>query len=809
MINFLNDRMRHLLSSFFIVIMATAWLNAQNGISVPDIEKIYIHTDRTTYTLGESLWYKAYSVYAYNNLLYNKSNILYVELISPDSKIVKQNKTRLEAGMGHGDFHLSDSIGIKAGTYQLRAYTNYSRNFGTDFIFKKEIKIIDVFDKLDTNNNISNKQESIGSNGVENSEYTYKVQFFPEGGSLVNDVESIVAFKAEYTNGMPIEVKGKIYDSDGNLITLFITSHDGMGKFPFKPVKGKNYHAKITDANNVIKEEQLPKALETGYLLGYKKVNGNDFITVKTNQETLSSNLNAPLTLICATRGVSYLEGTQALVKTTLSFQLAKNDFPEGISQITLYDANSRPQSERLIFIEKENDLDIILETDKKTYQPKEKVTLKVLSKTETGNPVPASYSLSCTDTNGDLTHKNYGTNIASYFLMESDIKGAVNNPSYYFDINNPKRFEHLDLLLLTQGWRDFLWKTIPTPKSNIHYSHENDFLIAGHVKQVSGTKPMANNSVTLALINKNGLNLQETVTDSLGRFKFEKLAFYGPTTMVLNSKNEKGKGKGEVLVYPIQKAPMEVDFEKKDEFFPLETTTIKDNIYKKYIMYGVAPENVLDEVEIIAKKKTVPNIYGTPDFSYVMGDDTPSFSDIYQLIRFKVPGVMVDPDSIRFMRYNGPAHIILDGVPIYDISILSSILPDNVDKIDVLKGASAAIFGSDAANGVLAIYTKDPTANSPSQTKYYNINQKIEGFYNARVFYTTNLEEPDFEYDAKIAVRNTLFWDPYMFPNASTGVSEKTYYNSDVTTTVKVSLEGITQTGIPVVLQTNYVIEK
>ena len=135
MINFLNDLAKQLLNSLLIAVLATTLLYAQEKKSIPSIEKIYVHTDRTTYTLGESLWYKVYSVYAYNHILFNESNILYVELISPDSKIIARNKTFLEGGLGHGDFVLSDSEGVKPGIYQIRAYTNYSRNFDNDFVF--------------------------------------------------------------------------------------------------------------------------------------------------------------------------------------------------------------------------------------------------------------------------------------------------------------------------------------------------------------------------------------------------------------------------------------------------------------------------------------------------------------------------------------------------------------------------------------------------------------------------------------------------------------------------------------------------
>ncbi len=101
---------------------------AQQQNQILDIEKVYLHTDRSTYFLGEDLWYKAYNVNAATNVLIDQSKILYVELISPDAEIIFRNKTNLELGLDNGDFQLLDSLDVKPGKYQLRAYTNWNRN---------------------------------------------------------------------------------------------------------------------------------------------------------------------------------------------------------------------------------------------------------------------------------------------------------------------------------------------------------------------------------------------------------------------------------------------------------------------------------------------------------------------------------------------------------------------------------------------------------------------------------------------------------------------------------------------------------
>nr|MBP6759698.1 hypothetical protein [Flavobacterium sp.] len=233
--------------AFFWIILTFGFLQAQEQKTVPDIEKIYLHTDKSVYFMGEDLWYKAYTVRASNNLLFDNSNILYVELISSDSKIIARNKTNIEMGLGHGDFQLQDSLGVKPGVYQLRAYTNWNRNFGEDFVFKKDIEIINVFEthsKTDKTQNSTPVAKSKTKTVETINQNSIIVNFFPEGGSLLENVASIVGFKAVDNNGNPINVKGEIYDSDADdeLVASFSSEHDGMGKFQMIPMEGKQYY---------------------------------------------------------------------------------------------------------------------------------------------------------------------------------------------------------------------------------------------------------------------------------------------------------------------------------------------------------------------------------------------------------------------------------------------------------------------------------------------------------------------------------------------------------------------------------------
>ena len=809
---------------FLGFVFSIGFLQAQDIKTIPDIEKIYLHTDNSRYFMGENLYYKAYDVRASNNLLFDNSTILYVELISPDSKIIARNKTKMEKGLGNGDFQLADSLGVKPGVYQIRAYTNWNRNFGEDFVFKKNIEIINVFESNSKTNKTQNSatEPLIAEIGNPNN---FTVDFFPEGGSLLENVTSIVAFKAVDANGKPIDIKDEIYNSDNELVTSFFSVHDGMGKFQMIPIAGKKYYAKIKTLSGSELKVELPKVMKLGYSLSYRLVKGKNIISILTNEATLAQNPNSVLTVVCKARGISYFETTKKPTETVLSFELDKDKAPEGISQITLFDSNNKPQSERLIYIEKEHDLDVEVTTNKTSYKPNEKTTINVVSESKTGEAIPASFSLSVTDRNGVWDEKEYDSNICSYFLLESDIRGKVYNPGYYFDTTNPKRLDHLENLLLTQGWRDFVWKTMSKAGDDISYKAEKGFTISGRVKQVFGEKPKANSKMSLALMGKKQMKFFSTITDSIGRFKFENLMFSGKTQMYLNTRDENGKFRGEIVLDSMEQAPMGIFFKKEPVVWSEATNLVIENVYKKFTAFGVKPENILKEVKIMAKNEHQAAIlYGKPDYSYVPDKEAHTFNNIRDFIDEKMPQTR----SIELHGYEKPFDpnestepkaaseptgplVLIDGYPITEEGELSFVNPGDIVKIDALIGSRGMIFvyGEQARFGIISIFTNGKNGgNKPKKEVYQSIKKKRDGFYAARVFYSPNPEQAELDHNA--AVRNTLYWNPEVFSEATdTTDVDVSYYNTKVETKVKVALEGMTASGIPVVKSTYYTIKK
>ena len=137
-------------------------------------EKIFVHTDRSYYLCGNILWFKIYLANAIDNKLLPVSRVTYVEVLNALHQPVLQGKIAMENGTGNA--LLIYPLPFPSGNYELRAYTNWMKNESPDHYFKKIITII---------NTTQNPGDSLLHNNPK-----YYAQFFPEGGNLVNGLNS-------------------------------------------------------------------------------------------------------------------------------------------------------------------------------------------------------------------------------------------------------------------------------------------------------------------------------------------------------------------------------------------------------------------------------------------------------------------------------------------------------------------------------------------------------------------------------------------------------------------------------------------
>ena len=256
-------------------------------------EKVYLHLDNNWYFTGDTIWYKAYTVRADNNCPSPLSRILYVELLNEQGFLVERQQLVIDYdGHSHGQFCLSDTA--FAGYYELRAYTKWMLNFGitndslneqTHFkycypnLFSRVIPVYTCPDSIiNYNRRLMPQRSTVGTYSIKYPEKSVNVRFYPEGGNLINGIESEIAFEVENYLTKRINTKGVIYE-DGRPIDTISCIHRGRGKFSLLPHEGRKYTA-VFEYDGKKEKFNLPKAKDEGYVIKVSNDINDAFLTV-------------------------------------------------------------------------------------------------------------------------------------------------------------------------------------------------------------------------------------------------------------------------------------------------------------------------------------------------------------------------------------------------------------------------------------------------------------------------------------------------------------------------------------------------
>jgi len=758
----------------------------QKYINLHPQQKLYMHFDRDTYMAGDKVWFKAYLLNAENLHPDNLSDNLYIEMLNYKGRQVDVKLLKLENGTAYGNFSLKDTL--PDGNYQVRAFTNWMRNFDQDFMFRQALIIRNPTNKnyitsreIKTNKKFNKKLKKM--------EDKIDLQFFPEGGYLVEGLESKVAFKASNLLGKGVKVEGTLYGKRSGKIKEFQSKHAGMGFFFLKPQPGEKYHVELQIPGNTSGKFKLPAALEKGYVIEVEN-EAEKAADVMIKSNTLASSSSNEILLVAQSGGKIYYSEIINFLKDSHVTAIPKNLFPSGIAQVTLFNNRGMPECERLIFIDAKDQLHFNVVPGKRTYNNREKVSLTLNTYSLTGSRVPANVSISVYDQSQVRNIEEYKKNIFSSMLLSADLKGHIENPGYYFENRERQTRENLDLLMLTHGWRRYLWKYIMDETyPEIQFPVEDNITITGQITRDLIKIPYNKAKVTLTILSAYN-DVFTTTTDSKGYFIFEDLVYYDTIDVRLEAVKPNGKKN---LLINIEEPDLP-DIEPGKHLFVAHEILEKGEEWD----YGMAHD--IESVKAQQKKEEEEEeekfsryrIYNRPDNVIEMEDLSSGYSNLLQVLQGRVPGLQVSGNDITIrgpsslMLSNEPL-ILLDGVPV-DIDMLMTISPDDVERIEILKGPSAAIFGSRGGNGVIAIYTKRGEFMRKGVITF-----QMLGYYSPKEFYS-----PIYDYTPSadsLDTRKTLFWDPEV-KTGKNGEAEIEFYTSDADTRLIIVVEGIGKKG-------------
>lgn len=814
-------------------------------------EKVYLHTDREEYVSGDNIWFKAYLTSAQTGTLINSSRNLYVDLISSEAKVVAHEVIRLNNGTGNGDFKLPDTV--SSGNYRIRAYTNWMRNYGDNFVFEKPLVIFnspDIYPTKSQNNKTASLANTASfqpkSNKTPVKEASPTIQFFPESGSLVENVASLVAFKAEDISGNGITVKGSVYTEKGDTVIHFESTALGMGSFFLVPDVNKKYLVKGVFNNRVPFTGTLPTALKKGFVMHVAEADSNAFrVTISTNQATLQDFPNHQLILTGRHAGQRFLNGPLNFNLLQLAIRLPKTQFPTGVSTLTVYNDQAKPQCERLVYAEEKNPVRASFTTDKSVYQPKEKVTLKLKAADANHQPVKTYFSVAVVDEN--FTGKN-SMDIQSYFLLQSELRGQIKNPEIYFDTTNVNRSKQLNLLLLTQGWRDYLWRRLADTSIRISYLPEQGFDISGRLRQKFADKPLPGKNIDLTVIGSALSTRYQAFTDSVGKFHLDNIELYGRQSVSLSAKNDNDKNAGllelnrlkqnilpvkEALVFEtdssilkkqIQTAAKLSERQSLSDTLRLKGVTVKSD--KSLTLRDAVTTNFgyKDEILNVAEKdydyKDLRNyILHVSNQAHI--DNNAESNDLVFFAEGKkwFPRLVVNNREMPFTDEDDYLDIAKAyynqyyNLPIQEVEkvvIKRMIAPPrlNAPNANAISdfGAGMSSPGTTLTNirPIFVIFiTLKP--NALIAVNASTINTEINGYYQSRVFYAPKYDQPKEKTNSDL--RTTIYWEPNIVTDAN-GEATVTFFNADPKAKIKIIAEGITAAGIPVTGKISYQVQ-
>ncbi len=742
-------------------------------------EKLYVHTDKNFYLTGEILWFRIYDVDASFQRPVDISKIAYIELLDDSNKSVLQQKVSLRPGEASGSFIIPP--GIPTGNYRFRAYTRWMRNFGPDYFFSKIISIVNPH-KLEVDS-VAKKTDR------------YDIQFFPEGGNLIQNLETKVGFRITDAYGMGMDCAGRIVDNNQDTILKFQPVIFGLGHFMFTPLTGHTYKAIVNFPNGNQVTRDLPLAYASGYEMNVSKT------ADKQLSVTVSASGNPDpamyVYLFVHTRGdLKKFEG-QYLKDGKAVFSINTDDLGDGISHFTVFNFNELPVCERLYFKYPQKAFQIQV-SPMDAYETRKKIQLDLSTSDHEGKPVPADMSMAVYRLDSLQTLDK--TDIREYLYLSSELGGGIESPEYYFSDSSAGREEAMDNLMLTQGWRRFKWQDLlqnkPAPVQLM--PEYNGHIIQGRLidnKTGAGTPDLE----AYLSIPSTRTQFRVSSSNAEGRVNFEMTGMYGSQEIVIQT-NPKEDSISHIDI----ESPFDHQF-TSNQLPDISVPSITSPVLLDESIHAQVQQiyNGNKMQQFIMPAMDTNSFYVTPDEGYLL-DDYTRFLTMEEVLREYVTSVDVlrRRDKFQLLVFNyplkeffrSPPLILIDGVPVFDPNKLFHQDPLKIRRIDLITRQYFlgdlpfdGVVNCTTYHGDLDGFDMDPHATVldypgiPGQRQFFTPVYETEQAINSRM--------PDF--------RTLLYWSPQI-KTGPDGKHQVSFYTSDLPGKYAMVVQGLTENGEP-----------
>jgi hypothetical protein len=753
-------------------------------------EKIHIHFDRTIYNTGETIFYKLYVLTG--SELTSVSKNIYVVWYDTSGNYIKQTVAPLFQSSAKGSFEVPSNY--KGDFLRIKAFTRWMLNEDSVFIYEKTIPV---------NSGVITKSKT-------NTTPKTRVEVFPEGGVLVNGLNSKVAFKATNGSGIPVFVKGFLINDKNKILDTLKVAHDGMGVFQLMPIAGENYQLSWTDENAQKGVTAINPAKKDGVILKLSMDNEKAFAQVERTLD-VPQNYKQMKLLVHQNQHLIYTVDFKGEERQVQRAGLPIDELPTGIVQFSLFTSDWLPLAERILFVNNRlHEFNAKLSVQLSNMNKRGKNVIEVLV-TDTS---AANMSISITDASIVMPEQQ---NIYSDFLLSNDIRGKVFQPAYYFSSDADSIAAHLDLVMLTNGWRKFDWDKIKSGTLPIlKYPRETDFMkITGKVFGSSSTKLSSDLMLNLVIAGK----------DSSKKFAFvpilkdgtfeDKSIFYYDTSRIFYGFNGNNKLTDITQVH-FENGLLRQDFKKismgsmgsqnnwsdsmaraKLNYYLLEQEKLKKQMASATLQEVIVKSKSKSPLQVLDEKYTSGMFSGFDGTSFDLTNDPSAMGGINILtyLQGKVAGLQI---SVAGAQASASWRGSNTDFFLNEISTpLDMILSLPISDIAYVKAIRPPFFGSlgGGSGGAVAIYTKKGKSSRGGSENSKGMENTVLGGYSVfKEFYNPNYENPTGNFDADN--RTTLYWNPFVLTNKRSPRVKIEFYNNDSSKKLQIVLEGINSNG-------------
>lgn len=755
---------------------------------------LFVHTDKGLYATGDHLWFSTYALdpARYLPVSGQAESALQVDLIAPDGRLVQHQWLRMTDGRVGGNFRLADTLA--SGMYRLRAYT-ISDTLTSEPTFTCSFPVYNIQRPTVASQTSQSVVRQTGKPGVPALPiHSLAIQFLPEGGRWLAGRPGKLGIKAVQPNGHGRAISGRIVDQRGTEVIRFITNPLGMGHVLLTPQAGQHYLAYIDPQAGVnTSPVDLPAVDLAGWSLAADACSDSTRLLVTVR--ATGHDQNEPVYVTLQNRDqVVYYQKWQ-LPKGEAQFALPTTTLLPGVCRLTLWDHTGQARAERLVFVpERTSPVQMRIILDKSRFAPRETVAISFQLRDGDTNPVAAFWSASVTD-DDQLPLDTTRADLRTHLLLTGELRGTIESPSTYLEAGQSGA---IDDLLLTQGRR-----RLPATQST---DSTGGWTLSGHVR--NRQKRLMPNTPVLLSLEQGGQQMVRTLfTDAQGHFQLNGLMI--DDTVQVRARAIGPGESGAVVTLDAPGMPgAALSWGDPNSEQPLArflaSARTRQTAFPAF--YRDTTARQLEEVIVRASKPVAErppdvqraSIHGEADGVLTVNKTlASSFTTMDQLLRL-VPGVQLVNGAIRIRSYStfgnlAPPLYLIDGV-YADEATVNQLIPHEVVRIELLKNASASIYGVRGANGVIAIYTRKGDPEKAIKTT--SLATTVRGFVAPREFYVPRYDRPGLRPDAD--KRDVLYWKP-LGQTGADGLATLLFPLSDTAQRIRLVVQGITTEGVPI----------